>query len=192
MNFSDELKEKIHELTPAQQRAITAIVSAEGRGIPLARLLKNSYSCKWCGRTIGRSPDSNAARQAALIAHESGCDYAGTPWNFVVTEQTYYGEWTKQSSFVVVLQQARDEMAEAALSEASHLLHLGTVEAVKELLRQITEAEKDADKARAAVALLDRASSLTARKGKIEVEHEQKAKQSGKVVEFLDRLRGAG
>lgn len=190
--LSDELKDKIKGLTPQQQRAIPAIVSAEARGIPLARLLKSVYSCKHCGRVIGRSPDSHAARQAAMVAHEAACDHSPGTWGFVANEATYYGEWTKQESFVTALAAAREEMTEAALSEASHLLRIGTVEAVKELLRQIVEAERDTDRARAAVALLDRASALTARKGKIEIADERKGQQNEKVAGLLDRLREAG
>lgn len=190
MEFSADLQAKLKALTVAQRRAIAMIVGAEMERLPVTRVFKTIYSCRWCGRVIGRTGLSDAERKKGLAGHELECERKGKTWYFAASSSTYYGEWLKEPAFVEALDQARIEATASVLDESLRLLQFGTVEVVRELLRLALEAEDSSDRIRAGLGVLDRAAALTAKKGKIEVEHTEKQKRSGKVVDLLNRLRG--
>lgn len=164
MEWSADLQEKMHLLTPAQRRAITRILLGEAAGIPLTRLLKTSYSCSYCGRVIGRSGETQEVRKAALAEHKTECENTGGKWLFAANYATYYGQWKDSPHFLECLSEARAEFVGHALGEAARILQLGTPDAARELVRQIARGEKDYDKRSAAIALLDRADLKTAEK----------------------------
>lgn len=168
--WSDELLSKLSSLKVSQRRAILMIVTGEAAMIPLSRLLKTSYSCCWCGRSIGRSGESNSARKSKRQLHESQCASESNRfyWSFVASSTTYYNRWRREPLFVQTLDLARQELAGQALLNAAHILHLGSTAAARKLVEQITVGEKDIDQYRAAVAVLDRAAALTADKSSVE------------------------
>ena len=189
MNWSDDLRDKMALLSTQQRNAIAAIVLAEAEGIALTRLLKTAYSCRWCGRPQGRAGWPSEARKAELATHEAECERGpelddkgevvveGQKWRFIANYATFYVKW-KSSEFHNCLAHARQEVVDAALSEAAQLLQLGTPDAAEELRRQVREGEKDFDKRSAAIAILDRADLKTANKAR------------DPMIEWLQDLRG--
>ncbi len=177
MNWSTELKDKMAKLTATQRRAITMVVSAEADGLPINRLLKTTYSCRSCGRVVGRSGDKAQSRRAELESHEASCPNTG--WTFAADASSFYGRWRKDADFIDCLNRAREELTNNALSEAARALQLGTAKAVRELLRQILEGERDHDRRSAAIAILDRADLRTS----------AKSAASDRVTELLSDLR---
>lgn len=181
MKFSATLEREFDKLTKKQQLAIPAIVAAEADGLPVAQLLKTTYSCPGCGRVLGRSNMSRDARQALLEDHLGWCENDGRGWKFVAAKSTYYGEWLRDDRFVLALAGARGEVRQTALSEAVDLLKVGTLASVRELLRQVAEGERDLDRRSAAVALLDWADISTA----------GKSASVDRVADFLQELKEA-
>lgn len=159
---------KLSELTPKQRSAIEMIVMAETVQVPITRLLKTSYSCRWCGQVLGRTGEPATLRRQRLNLHEANCrtESRRFHWTFACASSTFYNKWMKDHQFEAALNQARYEMTQNRLTTAARLLQLGTTEAARELLRQIAEGERDLDKRAAAVAVLDRADVLTASKSK--------------------------
>lgn len=167
MLWSGELQEKMALLSAAQRRAIGMIVAAEAEGVSLSRLLKTSYSCKWCGRVIGRSTDRRDDRKQLLFEHQDNdCEAreAGRLWRFAAAYTTYYRHWRKSRVFCQCLELARNESMLGALEGATRQLKLSTLEAVATLRKLLSDAERDADKLKAAIAILDRADLSTAGK----------------------------
>ena len=168
--WSDALQEKLALLQPAQRRAIVTIVTGELDGIPLSRLLKTVYSCRYCGKVIGRSTHKGEDRKRLRILHEaehlkaeSGFDKPPL-WQFATSYTTYYRSWRKSPIFVQCLEAARVETALNALKTASRLLQLAAPESASELRRQVAEGERDIDRRMSAIAILDRADFGTASK----------------------------
>jgi hypothetical protein len=165
--WSDELEQKMSMLSPPQRRAIGMIVSAETDGVPLSRLIKTTYSCKWCGRQVGRSTDRREDRKQLLFEHqdnECSAREAGRLWRFAASYTAYYQKWKKSRVFVECLDLARNETMVGALQAASRQLKLTTLEAVATLRGLLSGAVRDADKLKAAIAILDRADLSTAGK----------------------------
>jgi hypothetical protein len=156
MRFSVELQKKMARLTAHQQRAILMIVIGGADGISLNRLLKTCYSCPHCGRVVGRSGEKAVWRKAALASHIERCPEWPNKWRFAATASTYYGHWKPNSCFTECLNQGRAEFANAAFGEAARILQLGALKAANEVVRQVSEGEKDRDKRAAAFGLLDR------------------------------------
>lgn len=167
------------QLTAQQKRAILRIVQAEVDGVPLSRLLRTPYSCQWCGWIAGRAGQKKEERKQALANHEEACDRHGSPWQFIAAHNTYYVKWRENPAFQEALEDARDNVVQDALQSAATLLQINTTGAVRELVRQITEAEKDSDRRLSAVAILDRADVSTAHKT-----------QSGGVQVYLPEVDG--
>ena len=191
MQWSAELRQKIDGLTRIQQRAIERIVLAEAEGVPLSRLLRTAYSCRWCGQAVGRWSDSAGERAEILQRHERECTGGdGLEWQFVANASTFYGKW-RESDFPAILAQARAEFGAEVLREAAALLQLGASLAVQQLMRIIEDGEDDTNRRLAAVAVLDRASALTARKGTLEIERGGGG-ANDKLTQLLDDLRSAG
>jgi len=157
--------ETLTALSGVQRKAIRMIVEAEVTGLPLSHLLKTPYSCQWCGKVIGRSGIDRDERKALQVQHEEQCERNGQPWKFAANLRTYYHKWQKDPRFVLALDSARSEVVHEAIATASAMLQLNTVTSVRELVRQVTEAEKDSDRRLSAVAILDRADVTTASKG---------------------------
>jgi hypothetical protein len=156
---SAELAARLQHLPPRQQQAVARIVTAEMEGVPLSRLLKTPYSCRWCGwqAQAGRT---RAARKAQLAGHEASCERAGRSWSFVCNYSTYYRGWVKDEAFQAALAAARAELTAQAVA----MLKAATPLAAGELRRQVQQGEKDSDRRLAAVAILDRAGLETAAK----------------------------
>lgn len=95
MEFSTELQEKLKALTPAQRRGVALICQAEIERLPISYLFKTSYSCRWCGKPVGRTGQSNEQRHADLTEHEVNCKHNGKEWVFVANASTYYDDWLK-------------------------------------------------------------------------------------------------
>lgn len=157
--------EALTVLSGAQRKAIRMIVEAEATGLPLSHLLKTPYSCRWCGKVIGRSGMGRDERKALQERHEEQCERNGQPWKFAANLRTYYHKWQKDPLFVEALESARAEVVQEAITTAAAMLQLNTVTSVRELVRQVTDAEKDSDRRLSAVAILDRADVTTASKG---------------------------
>lgn len=182
IDFSTELQYKLSVLTAKQRYAVLAIVAADVAGLPLSRLLKTSYSCKKCGWVAGNSRWSNRQRKERLVDHSVTCERAtDSDWPFICTSTNYYSRWMRDAIFIASLRQARSELVIQALIEAASILQLGSAKAARELVKQVTEGEKDIDKYRAAVAVLDRAHRLTAAKSGEDLE---------KMEDWLQSLRG--
>jgi hypothetical protein len=158
------------QLTAQQKRAILRIVQAEVDGVPLSRLLHTPYSCQWCGWIAGRSGQKNEERKKALVTHEAECERHGQPWQFIAAHNTYYVKWRENQAFRDTLEQARADVVQDALQSAATLLQINTTGAVRELVRQISEAEKDSDRRLSAIAVLDRADVSTAHKAQAGVQ----------------------
>lgn len=152
-------------LSAQQQRAILRILEAEVDGTPLTRLLRTPYSCRWCGQVCGRPGMKRDERKALLAAHEDECRRQGKPWHFIAAHKTYYAVWRANPAFLEALEQARHEVTQEAITTAAAMLQMNTISAVRELARQVTEAEKESDRRLSAVAILDRADVNTAAKG---------------------------
>jgi hypothetical protein len=159
-----------NQLTAQQKKAIVRIVQAEVDGMPLTRLLRTPYSCRWCGWVAGRSGQKNPERKQMLRDHEGGCERNGQPWQFIAAQNTYYVKWTNNAAFQEALTQARSRVVQDALQSAATLLQINTAGAVHELARQITGAEKDSDRRLSAIAILDRADVSTAQKAQAGVQ----------------------
>jgi hypothetical protein len=157
-------------LTAQQQRAILRIVQAEVDGTPLSRLLRTPYSCRWCGQVAGRAGQAQPERKQLLADHESHCDRNGQPWQFIAAHNTYYVKWRENPTFQEELAAARANVVQDALLSAATLLQMNTTGAVRELVRQIGEAEKDSDRRLSAIAVLDRADVSTAHKAQAGVQ----------------------
>lgn len=160
-NWSTELETKIRRLTPQQQRSIAIIVLGEIAGYPTGRMLRRSYSCRWCGK---RSNSKEAKEH-----HEATCHRHGSSWSFAASSRACQ-TWLKLPEFTECLNLARQEVTIQALGEATYLLQLITPFAVRELRRQIEQGERDLDRRQAAIAILDRADLTTSTKIK---EHDQ-------------------
>ena len=167
--WSAAVWEQLERLSTEKRRAILRIVEAELQGVPLSHLLKTAYSCKYCGRSIGRSSMQADSRKQLLFEHQDNeCDNRpqgdapGVRWKFAVAASTYYSKWREDAAFWAALRQARREAAGLALDEAQQLLKVATEKAVAELVRQVSEGESDRDKRLSAVAILDRADMATA------------------------------
>jgi len=156
---SAELMATLRRLPPRRRRAVLRLVQAEMDGVPLSRLLKTAYSCRWCG-WLAQAGATGAARKAALAAHEQTCERAGQPWPFVCNHSTYYSQWVKDEAFQAALAAAWAEVTAQAVA----ILQASTPLAARELQRQVRQGEKDGDRRLAAVAILDRAGLETAAK----------------------------
>jgi hypothetical protein len=167
-------------LTARQQRAILMIVIGGAGGISLTRLLKTSYSCPHCGLAVGRGGETGAQRKAALAHHIVTCRERPQKWNFAVSATTYYNRWKTNRCFTECLNEVRAEFANAALGDAARILQLGTLEASRELVRQISEGEKDRDRRAAACSILDR------------VDLKMADRTNDKMMRWLAELRGEG
>lgn len=176
--WSSELQLKMSELSGSQRRGIARIVMSEADGVPFSRLLRTVYSCKWCGREIGRNA-GKADRKRVKLYHQEECKQNGTLWRFVCNYTTFYRLWRKSALFMECLEMAREETVFEALSGAARMLRLTTYKAVIELRRQVGEGERDIDRRSAAVAILDRADVSTA--GKVD----------DGLAQWLDDLRQA-
>lgn len=161
---SSELSALLMELSRKQRWAVLRIVQAEADCVPLIRLLKTPYSCRWCGLRVGETGMRRDDRKALLAKHETSCERKGETWRFVCTLRNYYGKWHKDADFLSALALARDEVQVLAVTSAVMGLQAGTQEAVAEVRRLIREGESEANRLRAAFGLLDRAGVETAPK----------------------------
>jgi hypothetical protein len=150
-------------LTAGQRKAIETIIEAESNGVPLTRVLKTTYSCRWCGRVIGRPGDSRDRRKLLLLAHEQNCEF-DTEWTFATSVSTFYSKWMKLDHFADALDAARSMATTNIMRAAAVRLQAATLGAANELARQVTEADGDGNRRLAAVAILDRADVSTASK----------------------------
>ena len=130
-------------LTAGQRKAIETIIEAESSGVPLTRVLKTSYSCRFCGRVIGRPGESRERRKLLLMDHEQHCDY-DTPWTFATNVSTFYAKWMKTDLFTDALETARSMATTNIMRAAAVRLQAATLGAANELARQVTEADGDA------------------------------------------------
>jgi hypothetical protein len=172
--WSDELKNKFKRLTPKQARTITAIVGAEAKGIAAGRIIRKSYSCRWCG--------NRSQNLVCKEKHEAKCQRRGQAWQFVISVSQFQ-RCCAIPEFKECLEQARLETNLAALDEAKSLLQMSAPLAARELNRQVVEGEKDRDRRAAATAILNRVDWEAGRK-----QTDQTRKD--KIIELLEALRG--
>ncbi len=173
---SAELSTTLEALSGRQRRAVLEIVRSEMAGTALTRLLKTPYSCRWCGWVAGQSSEKRDARKAELLAHEETCKRNGRAWRFVCNFSTYYNKWIKDKTFIEALELARSDMTAQVMNAAVVSLQAGTLDAVTEVRRLISQGESETNRLKAAFGLLDRAGVETAPKstrvmqGEIDVE----------------------
>jgi len=180
-----ELADSLARLSRRQQQAVLRIVQAQMEGLPLTRLFKTPYSCRWCGAVLGQSGQGREARKAQLAGHEAGCARKDGPgWPFVCNYSTYYGQWVRDEAFRQALEMAWAEVAAQAVA----LLKASTLAAAGELQRQVRQGAKDSDRRLAATAILDRAGVETGAKSTLT--HEYVDVTDEELAAIADALRG--